>query len=102
MWLCVIITFSIVSFFWFKSTAREFVAVVNPQKAQAERVLAEKEKANQTNQPSVLATISDSLANLRSSFSGLVGVGDDQDNEFSNRHNNPAPPTLFPTPKPNH
>lgn len=102
MWLCVIITFSVVSFFWFQSTAKEFVAIVNPQQAEQDRVLAEK---NNSEQQSVLATIGQSAGNLKASIAELLGFATEGSGnvlEFTGEQtyrSNPVPPNLFPVSK---
>jgi|SRR3989344_8212024 len=76
MWLCVVITFSLVGFVWFRQTTKQFVALMNPQ-AEQERVLAEKEKEEaerQANagQPSPFASILDMFGGLRANISELL------------------------------
>src|SRR3989338_7883037 len=68
MWLCVVITFSMIGFVWFRSTTRQFVALMHPEQAQ-ERALAEK---NQPKQPSPFATIFSAWGNLRANISELL------------------------------
>lgn len=73
MWLCVAVTFSVVGFVWFRSTSRQFVALMHPEVAQ-ERALAEKEKPlrqTQVGQLSPFATILDSWRNLQANISEL-------------------------------
>ncbi len=102
MWLCIVITFSVVSFFWFQSTAKEFVAMVNPVQAEQERALAQK---NGQDQLSVLATIGQSASNFKASIAELLGFatgGSGNVLEFTGGqtyHSDPAPPQLFPISK---
>jgi len=60
MWVCVVITFSVIGFAWFRTTARQFAALVNPENVQT-RALAEKNE-NQTESP--FATLFISLKDL--------------------------------------
>ncbi len=69
MWVLVVITFSIVGFVWFRNTEKRFVALLNPERAQEERALAEKTKA-QTILP--FATIFNAWSNLRANISELI------------------------------
>ncbi len=98
MWLCVVITFSMVSFFWFQSTAKEFVAIVNPEQARADRALVQK---NSSDQPSVLATISQSASTLKASVLEILGLNKDNTVEFTGSfyRSDPVPPSLFPASK---
>lgn len=94
MWLCVIIAFSTVGFVWFRSTSKQFVALMHPEEAQ-ERALAEKEKTLQQGlrlstaerpqgkQPSPFATIFDSWRNLQANISELF-VGSESNLEINN------------------
>lgn len=97
MWLCVVITFSIVSFFWFQSTAKEFVALVNPEKAEANRVFAQQ---NQKAQSALLGNIGSTLATAKADFYQLFGIAAGRTIQFSNFfHRDSVPPRLFPTSK---
>lgn len=87
MWLCVVITFSVVGFVWFRSTSRQFVALMNP-KAEQERILAEK---NKPKQPSPFATIFSAWDNLRANISELF-VGPKSNLEINNGITNPEKP----------
>lgn len=79
MWLCVVITFSVIGFIWFRSTSRQFVALMHPEQAQ-ERALAEK---NKPKQPSPFATILGAWGNLRANISELF-VGPKSSLEINN------------------
>lgn len=79
MWLCVVITFSVIGFVWFRSTSRQFVALMHPEVAQ-ERVLAEK---NEPKQPSPFATIFSVWSNLRANISELL-TGPESSLEINN------------------
>lgn len=68
MWLCVVITFSVIGFVWFRQTTKQFVALMHPEEEQA-RILAEK---NKPKQPSPLATIFSAWGNLRANISELL------------------------------
>src|SRR3989344_3810178 len=68
MWLCVVITFSVIGFVWFRSTTRQFVALMHPEQAQ-ERVLAKK---NNPKHPSPFVTIFSVWVNLRADISELL------------------------------
>ncbi len=70
MWLCVVITFSVIGFAWFRSTARQFAALVNPENAQT-RALAEKGKP-QTESP--FATLFISLKDLGANIFDLFNL----------------------------
>jgi hypothetical protein len=69
MWVLVVITFSVVGFVWFRNTEKRFVALLNPERAQEERALAEKTK---TNTPSPFATIFNAWNDLRANISELI------------------------------
>jgi cytosine/uracil/thiamine/allantoin permease len=68
MWVCVVIIFSVVGFVWFRNTERRFVALLNPEQAREERMLAEKIK---TQTPSPFATISGAWNELKANISEL-------------------------------
>jgi len=69
MWVCVVIVFSVIGFVWFRSTEKKFVALLNPEQAQEEQALAEK---NKTGMPSPFATILESWGNLKANISELI------------------------------
>ena len=69
MWVLVVITFSVVGFVWFRNTEKRFVALLNPEQAQADRALAEKTKAST---PSPFATIFNAWNDLRANISELI------------------------------
>ncbi len=72
MWTMVVITFSLVGFVWFRSTSKQFVAMLNPEQAQG-RALAQNEAgANKGSQPSPFATLFNSWQNLRANISELL------------------------------
>lgn len=78
MWTCVVIVFSVIGFVWFRSTTKQFVALLHPEEAQ-ERALAEKEKTlrqAQGRQPSPFATLFNSFGSLKADISELIGGSD--------------------------
>lgn len=67
VWLCVVITFSLVSFVWFRSTQRRFVALLHPERIEEQIRLAQGiEKA-----PSPLQGLANSFSILRASLGEL-------------------------------
>src|SRR3989344_4996755 len=85
MWLCVVITFSVIGFVWFRSTSKQFVALMHPEEAQ-ERALAEKEgtlRQAQGKQPSPFATIFGFWGDLQANISELL-VGSKLNLEINN------------------
>lgn len=85
MWACVVIVFSVVGFVWFRSTSKQFVALLHPEEAE-ERALAEKNSdSNQADagQPSPFATIFESISDLRANISELL-TGSKKDLYFIN------------------
>lgn len=69
MWVSVAIIFSVVGFSWFRSTEKQFVALLNPQQAEEQRVLAEKD-VTKTN-PSPFAMIINSFDGLKAGITEL-------------------------------
>lgn len=65
MWLCVVITFSIIGWAWFRQTQKQFLALLHPEQTE-ERALAEQEKSKQ--RPSPFATIFSSFGDLRANI----------------------------------
>jgi hypothetical protein len=65
MWVCVVLTFSVVGFSWFKSTTRQFAALVNPEQYKNSDMLAEKEEQ------SPFATISKAWGGLTANIKEL-------------------------------
>lgn len=94
MWVCVVITFSVVGFVWFRSTSQQFVALMHPEEEQA-RALAE---ANKPKQPSPFATILDSIDGLRANLSEFFGTSKTKSFEINNYMPNeePAQPKKLP------
>lgn len=97
MWLCVVITFSIISFAWFRSTTHQFVALLNPQGGAEEtnRALAD------ARQQSAFETISQSVSVLRASFFDIFSIKAKPASFDANQRdiyekNNPIPPSFFP------
>ena len=86
MWLCVVITFSVIGFVWFRSTSKQFVALMHPEEEQA-RILAEAEqktlRQTQGRQPSPFATIFSVWSNLRANISELL-TGPESNLEIQN------------------
>lgn len=86
MWLCVVITFSLVGFVWFKSTQEKFVAMLNPQATPEAPdqnqfaysgdlrqlpALASNSKPNESQSP--LASIASAFSFLRANLTELIG-----------------------------
>lgn len=97
MWLCVVITFSVIGFAWFRSTAHQFVALLNPGEGTEEtsRALAGSQ------QPSAFNTISQSASALKASLFDIFNVKTKPASFDTNQRdiyekNNPIPPSLFP------
>jgi hypothetical protein len=68
MWVSVVIVFSVVGFSWFRTTSKQFVALVNPEQAQQNAdMLAE----DQDNKLLPFATISKSWKSLSAGISEL-------------------------------
>lgn len=70
MWVCVVITFSIIGFAWFRTTTKQFVALLNPPEADQARALAEEK--DQT--PSPFATLFVSIMDLRATIGELFNL----------------------------
>ena len=97
MWLCVVITFSIVGYVWFGSISHEYVTALNPG-IQDDRALAQVDK----DKTSAFGTVSDSLSNLGANISSLLGFSDSKAIDLSNGTEYTYPkvlPRLFPIPK---
>lgn len=82
MWLCVIITFSVVAFVWFKSTQAQFVALLHSNEIREEvdprrfvnRDLKQSENlAVAPKEPSLFASIGNSLSLFKASIVDLIG-----------------------------
>lgn len=72
MWLCVVITFSLVGYVWFRSTQSKFVAMLHPEEFKQqliERGLA-LEKTKETGSP--LSGLGHSFALLKASLADLL------------------------------
>ena len=99
MWLCVVITFSVVSFFWVKAESRQIVALLNPQ-AQTGPVYAENSKNENS---SLFGNIGKSAGNLKANLFDLLGLNKKTDVPQPNSANPQASqnvePQLFPTSK---
>lgn len=95
MWVLVVITFSVVGFVWFRSTEKKFVALLNPEQAQEEKALAEK---NKTGTPSPFAAILNSWDELRANILELfIGRGTSFDVDNSTKPvEKPLPPQKLP------
>ncbi|MBI2669837.1 MAG: hypothetical protein HYX20_01680 [Candidatus Yanofskybacteria bacterium] len=79
LWLCVVITFSVIGFVWFRQTTKQFIALMHPEEEQA-RILAEK---NKPKHPSPFATIFNVWGNLRANISELL-TGPESNLEIQN------------------
>lgn len=92
MWVFVVIIFSVVGFTWFRSTEKQFVAMLNPEQAQEQRILAEKNKAKEG--PSPFAMIGNSFSGLRASIAELfLGI---KSNDFEIRNEGIKPAVSVP------
>jgi hypothetical protein len=67
MWTFVVITFSVIGFAWFRSTSKEYVALLNPDQVQDTRALAQ----NGQKVPSPFATILNTFSDLKANVSDL-------------------------------
>ena len=67
MWLCVVVSFSVIGYAWFRTTADQFVALVNPERARQETQLA-----NANDKTSPFATINSSLKDFSASILELI------------------------------
>jgi len=98
MWLCVVITFSIVGYIWFGSISHEYITALNPG-IQDDRALAQVDK----DKASAFGTVSDSLSNLGANISSLLGLsGGNGAVDLSNGTEFAYPkvlPRFFPIPK---
>jgi hypothetical protein len=92
MWVFVVIIFSVVGFAWFRSTEKQFVALLNPDQAQEQRILAEKNKAKEG--PSPFAMIGNSFSGLKASIAELfLGI---KSNDFEIRNEGAGPTVSVP------
>lgn len=66
MWVCVVAIFSVVGFSWFKSTASDFVALVNPSSVQTDQSALAKDSGQ-----SPFATIFSAFGGLKASMAEL-------------------------------
>ena len=73
MWLGVVITFSLVSFVWFRSTEEKFVAMLHPEEYKQLQALHQLAAKQTENGPSPLASLRDSFSFLRASLGELLG-----------------------------
>jgi hypothetical protein len=93
MWVCVVITFSVIGFAWFKSTTKQFVALLNPEEVQETRAIAKE-------QPSPFATLALSFKDLTASVARLFDFSSDNNLEIINIPNLPKAeinrPTVLP------
>lgn len=69
MWVCVVITFSIIGYAWFRVTTKQFVALLNPEQAEETRALAQEKTA-----PLPFATILTALKDLRANIFELFDL----------------------------
>lgn len=69
MWLCVVVTFSVVGYAWFRTTSKQLIALVNPERAKQEQRLAENK-----NSSSPFATINSSVKELGASILELIDL----------------------------
>ncbi len=89
MWVMVSLTFSFVGFLWFNSTAKQFVALLNPGEVQQDtRNLADKSN-NKTEKP--FATILDSFKGLTANISELFSFKQSGSLEITNSLSNTKP-----------
>jgi hypothetical protein len=78
MWVCVVITFSVIGFAWFKTTSIQFVALLNPGQIEETRALAQKEE------PSPFATLYLSFKDLTANIVQLFDFSKTNDLEINN------------------
>lgn len=74
MWISVVLSCLLIGFFWFRSTQKQVLALLNPEEAQrieSERVLAENE-LNKNIDSSPFATIMQSFRELRANISDII------------------------------
>lgn len=74
MWVSVVITFSIIGFAWFRSTTKQFVALLNPNEIQQTSQFAKEEKI------SPFSTFTSSLKDLRANLGELFNLAKRQNN----------------------
>ena len=74
MWVCVVITFSIVGFTWFRSTTKQFVALLNPNEIQQTNQFAKEERV------SPFSTFASSLKDLQANLGELFNLAKRQNN----------------------
>lgn len=77
MWVCVVITFSVIGFAWFKTTSKQFVALLNPDEVVESRAIAEKNIP-----PSPFATFFSTFKDLQANISELFNFSD-KSNDFN-------------------
>ena len=99
MWVCVVITFSVIGFAWFRTTTREFVALLNPEEATVTQGLAAGGKP--TGQPSPFATIYTAGKDLFANIGELFNFSGRNNFEIKNTNVTTTPtPTIKPQPLP--
>lgn len=87
MWLCVVITFSLVAFVWFRSTQAKFVALLHSEEIReeidprrfVERIPESQNLAEVKKEQSLFASIGKTFSLLKASIVDLVGAST---NEF--------------------
>lgn len=72
MWTFVVIVFSVVGFVWFRNTGEKFVALLNPEQAEARRVLA---RDLPKESPSLFANLRLTLGGFLANISELINIG---------------------------
>lgn len=100
MWSFVVIVSSVIGFVWFRNTQREFVALLNPERAQENRALASNNDQNNT--PSPFASIGSVFGGFMANISELVNIKKTNNFEITNSYNSqldsrPITPHKLPT-----
>ncbi len=97
MWVCVVITFSVVSFAWFRSTTKQIIAMVNPDQVEVSSGLAQN--------TSPFATIFSSVKDLQANIGELFNFANKstsleiQGSNTTQTKNLPLPPQKLPLSK---
>lgn len=68
MWVCVVITFSIIGFAWFRSTTKQFVALLHPEQIEQNQALAKAKENKVTPFATIFSSIKDLTANIGELF----------------------------------
>lgn len=71
--LSVVITMSLVGIIWFRSFEEDLFVLLNPEPEKQEKFYTEREKRT----PTIYATVSDTVVNLRATIYNAMGFFDD-------------------------